>query len=237
MRRADGCCSRGEAAAVRHASRSQGRFKTKDQKMRRRTKRTTTEHRDALSRFNRFNFAIARATTPDESRFKFDALHVTEQFTEATNGHYVIRCSTVADDKTEAPKPKAFDMLIQGKQALKVAKQMAKKFVSRLRIGAKAPKKSERVEIGKDGIAVKIENDGLFSSVWMPRIDVPKAQFPKVDAVYILMKEFAHTYGAYGSRNSTVRISIINSDKPIRLDAENAITGQSMTAHIMPVRL
>lgn len=60
-----------------------------------------TENQDQINAYNKNNFILAKL---DTDRYH-DSIHVTPDFTEITNGHYLVRCNSLKLDSENYPIP------------------------------------------------------------------------------------------------------------------------------------
>ena len=197
---------------------------------------------------NKHNLAIHKLA-PKERVYYLNGIHVTDDFTEVTNGHYLVRVSTLREDMDEIlnshygqpPTIKPVETVIKAEDAKDIERSLPKE-KGLPAVDEKAwflEQTAEKIELGafKKGWTVE-PMEGKFAntnSVW-PK-DTPEIELA-FDAGYMetlcgfIRKAFKSNYN-----DPKVTLKLYGAEKPIEMKAENSDTGQTIEVLLMPVRM
>ena len=202
---------------------------------------------------NKHNLQIADLCDKRESRYTVDAIHVTDQYSEVTNGHYLVRVST-SKLCTDADFPavngfvpangEATDTLLSREVAQEVCKAIPSKSTIAVLKHAAIATHEKQVSIA----VTDLETPKVFHLEALdghyPNIDsvIPKEGFAKltfgVDARYLMMlAKSAIAHAGHGKvKTAVIKIEVKAANSALKLSCANS-EGQTWVAVLMPVRL
>ena len=202
---------------------------------------------------NKHNLAVHRFISKEDSRYTIKAIHVTPNETVATDGHSLVRVSTLKDHKAENFPPQRVRVTDQFKPfnlpyevAAKVEKAILKnRAIPVFNYAALELKEGEPNGNNPTLFVTDMDSTQEFvSKVISDKFPDWEMVIPKkaeatftitVDPLKLakLMTEAAKfTKGAYPQ--GSVKMRFVSDDKAVRLDAENA--SQTWTGVLMPIR-
>jgi len=203
---------------------------------------------------NKHSLNVHEFAAQEESRYTLRAIHVTEQETVATNGHYLVRVSHPTEKPENFPTVEGFRNGAAFKPflfAVDAVKQLLKalpkgKTVKSLPILAHAcVGHYEENGESKPNISVTdLENQQVVTPKTVP------GQFPNWQAViptaapkfeiYVsaeYLAQLARSAAQFSDcEMPVIRLQFTDANSAIRIDARNNETGQGFTGVVMPVR-
>ena len=198
---------------------------------------------------NRNNLALHKLCEKD--RYYLNGIHVTDDYTEVTNGHYLVRVSTIRQDIDDMPNDlngngptiKQVETIIKAEDAKDIEGTLPK--VGYPAVDQKAwfiNQDDEKLNIGAFEKSWTIAPlDGRF-----PRVDNiwPAKQGKEAQSIIRFNLEYMERLCAFMKKalkskhcNPNVKLTIYNENTAMELTAEDSDTGQTIEALLMPCKL
>lgn len=199
---------------------------------------------------NKKNLDICRLSPGDVEHNS--GLHITEKFTEITNGHYVVRVSIVKQDSVELPKSKLhkplkrkrIDCIIEKKTAEKVMKMISgrggeyRSWENFAWIGQNTDAKNTEFitsDLETFNTIVEKRNGKKFPDVnkLMKSQGLTRKGKTRIAFNPEYMKKICEQFGKTGVRS--IKLTFYNENKAIKLEGLGG--DQEITALLMPMKL
>jgi DNA polymerase III sliding clamp (beta) subunit (PCNA family) len=201
---------------------------------------------------NKLNFLVAPFASKEDSRYTLKAVHVTPEYTEATDGHRLVRITTPKDSASEFPRvpgftpngsPKSF--LLPVDAAKTIQKAVPKTHIPVVNHAAITGTGDENKPVA---IAVTdLDNPQVFqprpvtgqypnTDIVIPKDDAAAVFQFTVRADYLaeLCKAIQDFAGDGKYRPGIATLTFYGPSKAVRLDARNENTDQNLIAILMP---
>lgn len=194
--------------------------------------------------YNKTNFRIHALT--EKSRYYLDGLHVTPEYTEVTNGHYLIRVSTPEGKVEDLPKANGHEP-VKGNFEFILPSVTAKEVEQSIPNVRTLPilNNSWIVEDTEDEVTFITTDLNTTKPITTRKIE---GKFPRTDAIFPkddpsitigfdpdYMMKICQQYKK--AEIKQVTLSLYGLTKTMKLDGKNVEKDQTITTLLMPVKM
>lgn len=195
---------------------------------------------------NKNNLNIWKFCSKDDSRYSLRAMLVTKHETVATDGHRLVRVTVPKMNESLFPTVPDFkadeidgSLLLHADVAKEIAASIPKgeqtiPILSTAKLGQdKGGARAVTTDLDLQHLIEGRKVEGEFPK-WEGTIPTKKPSF-EVCVNPVLLAELAQ-FAAKFSDSAVLRVQFFGPEQPIRFDAEDRLSGQGMTAVLMPVK-